>query len=149
MAARRRRAATASGAETRAALRPRCEVMDDGSLADRGAARAGPIEPALDPNVGTSVCTFCHTDDMEPRRAAWREHNLRHVTQDHPERGITKEDVEDVLADAERQEEADLAHGTTVARGRNRDGVVFLVAFHELSDGAAFPVHARRGRVKR
>jgi hypothetical protein len=54
-----------------------------------------------------------------------------------------------VLADAERREEADLAHGTTVAQGRNRDGVAFVVAFHELSNGAAFPVHARRGRLKR
>lgn len=86
---------------------------------------------------------------MEPRRAIWREHNLRHVTQAHPERGITKEDVDDVLADVERQEEADPTHGTTMAQGRNRDGVAFVVAFHELSDGVAFPVHARRGRLKR
>lgn len=86
---------------------------------------------------------------MEPRKAIWREHNLRHVTQDHPERGITQEDVEDVLADAERHEEADPTHGTTVAQGRNRHGVAFVVAFRELSDGAAFPVHARRGRLER
>jgi hypothetical protein len=86
---------------------------------------------------------------MAPRRAIWREHNLRHVTQDHPERGVTQEDVEDVLADEDHQEEADPSHGTTVAEGSNRDGVTFVVAFVELSDGAAFPVHARRGRVKR
>jgi hypothetical protein len=79
----------------------------------------------------------------------WHEHNLRHVTQDHPERRVTREDVEDVLADNERQEESDPPHGTTVAQGRNRDGVAFIVAFLELSDGSAFPVHARRGTTTR
>ena len=86
---------------------------------------------------------------MEPRRVVWREHNLRHITEDHPERRVTREDVEDVLADMERQEEDDPSHGTTVAQGRNRDGVAFVVAFIELSDGGAFPVHARRGKSKR
>ena len=79
----------------------------------------------------------------------WQEHNLRHVTQDHPERRVTREDVEDVLADHERQEEDDPPHGTTFARGRNRDGIAFVVAFLELSDGSAFPVHARRGAAQR
>jgi hypothetical protein len=32
-----------------------------------------------------------------------------------------------------------------VATGRNRDGEALVVAFLELSDGSAFPVHARRG----
>jgi hypothetical protein len=86
---------------------------------------------------------------MESRRVIWQQHNLRHVTQDHPERRVTREDVEDVLADNERQEEDDPPHGTTVAQGRNRDGVAFVVAFLELSDGSAFPVHARRGTAKR
>jgi hypothetical protein len=86
---------------------------------------------------------------MDPRRVTWKAHNLRHVTKDHPERGVTKEDVEDVLADTNRQEEPDALHGTTVAQGRNRSGIAFLVAFIELSDGAAFPVHARRGGLRR
>lgn len=86
---------------------------------------------------------------MEPRRAIWRGHNLRHVTQDHPERGVTQRDVEDVLADEDRQEEADPSHGTILAEGSNRDGVTFVIAFVELSDGAAFPVHARRGKANR
>jgi len=84
---------------------------------------------------------------MQPRRVVWQEHNLRHLTQDHPERRVTREDVEDVLANTERQEEDDPSHGTTVAQGRNRDGVAYVVAFIELSDGSAFPVHARRGKA--
>jgi hypothetical protein len=44
---------------------------------------------------------------------------------------------------------ATLSHGTTVALGQNRAGVSFVVAFIELSDGSAFPVHARRGTAKR
>ena len=79
----------------------------------------------------------------------WKDHNLRHVTEAHPERAVSQEDVEDVLADTERQDESDVAHGTVVARGRNRDGLSIVVAFIELSDGAAFPVHARRGRGRR
>ncbi len=58
-------------------------------------------------------------------------------------------DVDDALADPERQEEDDPSHGTTVALGRNRAGDSFVVAFIELSDGSAFPVHARRGTAKR
>ena len=82
---------------------------------------------------------------MEPRRVVWREHNLRHITTDHPERRVTREDVEDVLRDSGRRERPDRRHGTIVATGRNRDGEALVVAFLELSDGSAFPVHARRG----
>ena len=77
----------------------------------------------------------------------WREHNLRHLTEDHPERRVTKEDVEEVLADPARREADDLAHGTVVAAGHNRGGEAFVVAFVELADGDAFPVHARRGHI--
>ncbi|MGH7723219.1 MAG: hypothetical protein ACRENL_10395 [Candidatus Dormibacteria bacterium] len=86
---------------------------------------------------------------MQPRRTVWKEHNLRHITEDHPERGISQEDVEDVLADPNRQEEPDPSHGTTAAIGTNRSGARLVVAFLELSDGSAFPVHARRrGRTE-
>jgi hypothetical protein len=76
-----------------------------------------------------------------------REHNLRHITEDHPERRVTKEDVEEMLADPNRVEAHDPTHGTMVAAGRNSGGEAFVVAFVELADGDAFPVHARRGRV--
>ena len=85
---------------------------------------------------------------MQPRRVEWRDHNLRHITRDHPERGVTQEDVEDVLGDQTRQEKPDPDHGTIVASGQNRRGERFVVAFVELSDGSAFPVHARRGRAR-
>jgi hypothetical protein len=84
---------------------------------------------------------------VTPSRAVWREHNLRHITEDHPERGVTKEDVEEVLADPDRREAQGPAHGTVVAVGRNRGGEAFAVAFVELADGDAFPVHARRGHI--
>ena len=84
---------------------------------------------------------------MKPRRAVWREHNLRHITEDHPERGVSQQDVEDVLADPDRLEAHDPAHGTVVAAARNREGEAFVVAFVELADGDAFPVHARRGHI--
>lgn len=83
---------------------------------------------------------------MDPRRVVWREHNLRHLTIDHPERRVSREDVEDVLADPDRDEEVDRHHHTVVARGRNRQGEALVVAFIELADGSAFPVHARRDR---
>jgi uncharacterized DUF497 family protein len=83
-----------------------------------------------------------------PRRLEWKEHNLRHITEDHPERGVSQEDVNDVLADPNRREERDPSHGTIVAAGHNRHGTEFVVAFIELSDGSAFPVHARRVRAK-
>lgn len=95
----------------------------------------------------TYVCTLCHTLRVKPRRAVWREHNLRHITEDHPERGVSKEDVEEVLADPDRLEVPDPTHGTVLAAGRNNMGEAFVVAFVELADGDAFPVHARRGHV--
>ena len=72
---------------------------------------------------------------------------MRHITEDHPERGVSKEDVEEVLADPGRREAKDPAHRTVVAAGRNRGGEAFVVAFVELAGGDAFPVHARRGDV--
>lgn len=81
---------------------------------------------------------------MEPRRAIWKDHNLRHITKDHPERGITQEDVDDVLADPNRHEVSDSSHGTVVAVGSTRGGDRLVVAFLELSDGSALPIHARR-----
>lgn len=84
---------------------------------------------------------------MDPRRAVWEEHNLRHITQQHPERGITQKDVDDVLADPNRREEPDSVHASILAAGSNRNGERFVVAFVELDDGSAFPVHARRGRL--
>lgn len=89
----------------------------------------------------------CHTTKVKPRRAIWREHNLRHITEDHPERRVSKEDVEEVLADPDRLEVRDATHGTVVAAGRNRGGEAFVVAFVELANGDAFPVHARRGHI--
>ena len=88
-----------------------------------------------------------HTGRVKPRRAVWREHNLRHITEDHPERGVSKEDVEDVLADPDRLEAHNPTHGTVVAAGRNRGGEAPVVAFVELADGDAFRVHARRGHI--
>lgn len=75
------------------------------------------------------------------------EHNLRHVTEDHPGPGISKEDVEEVLADLDRPEAHDPSHGTAVAAGRNHGGVTLVVACLELADGDAVPIHARRGHL--
>jgi hypothetical protein len=83
---------------------------------------------------------------MQPRLAVWKEHNLRHITEEHPERGVSQEDVRDVLSDPNRSEQPDPSHGTIVASGRNRQGAAFVVAFVELSDSSAFPIHARRGQ---
>jgi hypothetical protein len=81
---------------------------------------------------------------VEPRQTVWLDHNRRHITEDHPERDITQDDVNHVLADPDREEQPDHAHGTVVARGRDELGRIVVVAFVELSDGTAFPVHARR-----
>ena len=121
-----------------------CGGMDGGSCAhQRGPWSAG----SPDALVLTGVCTTAHTRRVKPRRAVWREHNLRHITEDHPERGVSKEDVEEVLADPDRREAYDPTHGTVVAAGRNRGGEAFVVAFVELPDGDAFPVHVRRGYI--
>jgi hypothetical protein len=83
-----------------------------------------------------------------PRLPVWKEHDLSHITEEHPERRVSQEDVRDVLSDPNRSEWPDPSHGTIVASGRNSQGVAFVVAFVELSDGSAFPVHARRGELR-
>lgn len=85
---------------------------------------------------------------MQPRLPVWNDHNLRHITEAHPERGVSQEDVRDVPSDPNRSERYDPSHGTIVASGRNGRGVAFVVAFVELSDGSAFQVHARRGQLR-
>jgi len=56
----------------------------------------------LHPLMQTSLTMYVHlvyTQNMEyqPRRIIWDRHNLKHLFQDHPEREITKEEVEEVL----------------------------------------------------
>jgi uncharacterized DUF497 family protein len=43
---------------------------------------------------------------MDDRPVVWDQYNRRHLTQDHPERGISLRDVEEAMADPDRIEAA-------------------------------------------
>ena len=49
---------------------------------------------ALDPLSQYIRLVYTETRRYQPRRIIWDRHNLKHLFQDHSERGITKEEVE-------------------------------------------------------
>ena len=73
----------------------------------------------------------------------WDANNRKHLTEDHPEREITVQDVEDVLTDPSRLETDDPGHNTFVVVGTTRAGRWLYVAYVLRKGGARFPVHAR------
>jgi len=81
------------------------------------------------------VCTGC----MVICRA-----NVRHIERDHPERGITRAEVTEVLTDAERMETSEVRGDTTYhpVVGRTAKGRLLVVVWIEHPNGR-FPIHAR------
>ncbi len=79
----------------------------------------------------------------------WDEYNQRHLTQDHPERGMSSTDVEEAMNDPDRIEAAiQRPDGTYWAViGRTVAGTLLYVAYVGR-DGRRYPVHARRAGRK-
>lgn len=91
-----------------------------------------------------------YTDAVDDRPVIWDRANRKHIVEDHPERQITVAEVEEVLADKEREEAPDSRRpGYWLVSGRTSAGRRLLVAWVEFRHGR-YPVHAhaigRRGR---
>lgn len=78
---------------------------------------------------------------MDSRPVVWEQDNLKHLA-DHPERGITRADVEDVMHDPDRSQDPDPKHGSTVEVGRTRAGRMLVVAWVDHRKGRK-PIHFR------
>ena len=71
----------------------------------------------------------------------WDNANRRHITEEHAERGITVEMVEQVIRHP-AEEYLDERHGTIVSRG-TVGGRLLLAAWRAVEPDGGYPVHAR------
>jgi uncharacterized DUF497 family protein len=73
----------------------------------------------------------------------WDASNRKHLTEDHPERDITVDEVADVLTDPDRLETEDERRGSFVVVGTTRTGRWLYVAYVLRKGGTRYPIHAR------
>jgi uncharacterized DUF497 family protein len=86
---------------------------------------------------------------VDSRSVVWDAANVRHIEQDHPERGSTSEEVSEALNDPERMETMEIRRRVeyhTVV-GRTTKGRLMVVVWLDHPDGR-FPVHARQAGRK-
>ena len=96
------------------------------------------------------VCTYqrkvVYTNGgMDDRPVVWTASSVRHIEGDHPERQITRDEVTEVLNDAERIEAIDRRRDVDyhVVVGRTLRGRTLVVAWVDHPQGR-LPVHARQ-----
>lgn len=79
---------------------------------------------------------------MDERRIVWDAANRKHLLEDHPERHISLEEIEQMLTDSARIETylADRAAYQTI--GQTAAGRWLVVAWI-VQPGGAYPIHAR------
>ena len=92
--------------------------------------------------VGLDVYTVARMDN---RPVVWDASDLRHLERDHPERGIGREEVEQVLDDPERLESAEARRSFTyhTVIGNTKEARLLVVFWIDHPEGR-FPVHARQ-----
>lgn len=82
---------------------------------------------------------------MDSRPVVWEPSNMKHLLEDHPERGITREEIEEALNDSGRIEAAEVrkavTHRTVV--GATLKARLLVVVWVDHPRGR-FPVHARQ-----
>lgn len=79
---------------------------------------------------------------MDDRAVVWDAANRRHLGEDHPERGISLKEVEDVLADPDRVEVYLPGRRAYQVVGRTSAGRWLVVIRIDQREGR-YPVHAR------
>jgi len=75
----------------------------------------------------------------------WEASNLRHLLHDHPERNLSREEIEEAMSDADRMESTEIRSGVSYHTlvGATLKGRLLLVAWVDPSAGR-FPVDARQ-----
>lgn len=79
---------------------------------------------------------------MDERPVVWDAANRRHLGQDHPERAISLNEVEEVLTDPDRVEAYLPDRRAYQAVGRTRSARWLVVIWIDQREGR-YPVHAR------
>ena len=87
---------------------------------------------------------------MDGRPLVWDRSNRKHLTEDHPERTVSASDIEEVLADASRDERYDTQRDTYLVLGRTKAGRWLIVVWVNHPHGR-YPIHVRpaSARVRR
>jgi hypothetical protein len=81
---------------------------------------------------------------VDSRPVAWDATNVRHVERDHPERGIARAEVSELLNDPQRLETAEIRREVsyhTVIGSTAKDRLLVVVWIDHPA--GRFPVHAR------
>lgn len=84
---------------------------------------------------------------MDNRPLVWDRANRKHLAKDHPERGISLSEVEEVLTDPARDERYDPLRDNHPVLGRTKAGRWLIVVWVDHPRGR-YPVHARPASVK-
>ena len=82
---------------------------------------------------------------VDARPVVWEASNLRHLLGNHPERNLTREDIEEAMSDANRIESAEIRSGVTyhTVVGATLMGRLLVPVWVDHPAGR-FPVHARQ-----
>ncbi len=82
---------------------------------------------------------------MDARPVVWEASNLRHLVDDHPERNLTRDDIEEAMNDANRIESAEIRAGVQyhAVIGATLKGRLVVAVWVDHPAGR-FPVHARQ-----
>jgi uncharacterized DUF497 family protein len=84
---------------------------------------------------------------MDGRRPVWDRSNRKHLTQDHLERAVSISDIEEVLADASRDERYDPVRDNYLVLGRTKAGQWLIVVWVDHPRGR-YPIHVRPANSK-
>ena len=79
---------------------------------------------------------------MDDRPVVWDSANRKHIGADHPERGITPKEVEDILSDPTRIEVFVVDRQAYQVVGRTTAGRWLVVIWIDQPEGR-YPIHAR------
>jgi uncharacterized DUF497 family protein len=80
---------------------------------------------------------------MDDRPIVWDAANRKHIDADHPERGISSTDVEEVLSDPNRVEVYLAERDAYQVVGRTADARWLVIIWINQPEGR-YPIHARR-----
>ena len=79
---------------------------------------------------------------MDARRIVWDAANRKHLGEDHPERQISLDEIEEVLTDPRRGDSYQAHRDAYLTIGRTRAGRWLVVAWIDELEGV-YPIHAR------
>jgi len=82
---------------------------------------------------------------MDARQVVWEASNLRHLIDDHPERNLSREEIEEAMNDGNRIESAEMRSGMSYHTivGATLKGRLLVAVWVDHPAGR-MPVHARQ-----